>query len=465
MTDTFLTTAISYPNGLPHIGHLYESVLADFYKRAIALLPGHNRPYLQTGTDEHGKKIEQAAAAAGVTPAALCETNSAAFVELNKQLETDYDAFFRTSTLKHALTVQLVIAKLIECGCIYLGTYVGWYCVREETFYSEHDAAATSYKDPVTGAPLERIEEPSYFFRMEPYRTQILEWLDTNPISPAGAATTILARLEKPLQDLSISRTGFTWGIKMPTDSTHIVYVWFDALLNYITGYTRGTPVHIIGTDIVWFHAVIYPAILLAADLPLPGRILVHGFVTDSEGRKMSKSIGNVVSVDEALTVGLLPLRYHLLMVPLGYNVQFNAEVAAQQFKTELVANFGNLVQRSVGLYKRICGTALVADSKVASEAVVPPWTEKSTWLAEFANDFNPRTWINGIMFRSTRLNKWINDVLLTMKDDKTAAVADLLTAVRELTIYFEPIVPERSKYICSVLDGELLPHTGFKVF
>lgn len=463
MTDIFLTTAISYPNGAPHIGHLYESVLADFYKKALQLVPGYNKPYLQTGTDEHGKKIEQTATAAGVSPATLCETNSASFVELNKRLETDYDAFFRTSTDKrHTTLVQSIITKLIEKGDIYLGTYVGWYCVREETFYTEHDAACVGFKDSVNGLPFERIEEASYFFKMEPYREKIKSWLETGPIRPG--AESIMTRLSEPLHDLSISRTGFTWGIKMPCDPGHVVYVWFDALLNYVTGYTKGLPVHIIGQDITWFHAVIYPAILLAAELQLPHRILVHGFVTDQEGRKMSKSIGNVVSVDEALEVGLPCLRYHLLMVPLGHNVQFDKTAAVQQFRSELVANFGNLAQRVLGLYRKTGATHMPGDHV---ESDVPLWSEREDFLLNFGETLNTRTWITGIMTRSGILNKWINDVLLDVKQAsmKPVRIAGLIVAVRELARYFEPIAPQQAKYVYETFEnGKGLPET-FKVF
>jgi methionyl-tRNA synthetase len=266
--NNLVTTAISYTNGSPHIGHLYESVLSDFMKHLL-IISGKNTKLL-TGTDEHGKKIEETAIKNKIKPIDLCNKYSEEFKKLNNNIKTKYDNFIRTTDEDHILLVQEALKKVLDDGNIYLGTYKGWYNTREETFMSELDCKLNNYIDPVSGKPYELIEEETYYFKLSKFKNELIDYVKTLNVNEY-VKNELLLKLED-LKDLSISRTSFNWGIKFPFNDKHIVYVWFDALLNYITGKDRlfgeddTEIIHIIGKDIVWFHAVIYPAILLAID-------------------------------------------------------------------------------------------------------------------------------------------------------------------------------------------------------
>ena len=303
----FVTTPIYYVNDKPHIGHAYTTLACDVLAR-FKRLDGFDVKFL-TGTDEHGQKVEKSAETAGMTPLALADMNSANFRELARILGCSNDDFIRTTEPRHLRACQALWQKLVDKGEIYLGAYEGWYSVRDEAFYAEDELidAAGGGKLAPTGAPVEWVKEPSYFFRLSAWQDRLLKWYEDNPdcVGPASRRNEVISFVKGGLQDLSVSRTSFTWGIPVPGDEAHIMYVWLDALTNYITAlgypdtdgdFARYWPhsLHMVGKDIVRFHAVFWPAFLMAAELPPPKRVFAHGWWTN-EGQKISKSVGNVI--------------------------------------------------------------------------------------------------------------------------------------------------------------------------
>ena len=318
----YLTTAIAYTNGLPHVGHAYEFLTSDVLVRLHRFL-GY-RTYFLTGSDEHGQKVAESAAKAGLEPLAHCNKYVSAFQRLNDKLRVTNDKYLRTTHKLHHRNVQLLWQMCADAGDIYLDKYEGWYNEREELFVTQAEAEKTNFMDPEKNVPLKRVSEESYFFRMGKYAERLIKHIEDNPtfIQPESAYSNILARLRKDeLKDLSVSRTTFSWGIPLPpafdqseASGTHVMYVWFDALSNYLTGVCAIDPDapehadlsgfwpanhHVIGKDIVWFHCVIWPTILMSAGLPLPKAVFSHGFVNDKNGRKMSKSLNNSVDPEE----------------------------------------------------------------------------------------------------------------------------------------------------------------------
>jgi methionyl-tRNA synthetase len=390
MSKRIITTAINYTNGDPHIGHCYEAILADVISRYYRLFEGSSNVFFQTGTDEHGQKIEESAKQKNISPQELCDFYCNQFKKLNEKAQISYDHFIRTTDDYHKKEVLRLFQVLEEQGDIYLGNYEGWYSEREETFIAEHDAALTNYRDPVSQKPLTRIGEPSYFFRMSKYLPTVLQFLEKNPdfIVPESRGRDVILRLrgliEKSTEtglaeDLSISRTRITWGIPIPKlletqingdqivalkHDEHCMYVWMDALLNYYTGplnksvvYEGSNMIHIIGKDILWFHAVIWLAFLKALKLPFPKQIYVHDFIVDKSGQKMSKSIGNVVDPFDMINkYGPEAVRFYLLKeTSLSWDLRFS-EIALQQcVSSELASKLGNLINRVLSLNGRYC--------------------------------------------------------------------------------------------------------------
>ena len=317
----YLTTAIAYTNGYPHIGHAYEFLSSDVIVRYNRLFGKDT--YFLTGADEHGQKVAASAEKNGVTPIEHCNKYVNAFKALNQRLGVSYDRYIRTTDASHEDTCRKLWNKCADAGDIYLGSYEGWYNEREETFVPENEAELNNYMDPDSGLPLKKVKEESYFFRLSNYATRLIDYIKANPtfIEPAQYRDSILQRLEvEGLKDLSISRTTFTWGITLPEgyESNHVMYVWFDALTNYLSGIDAlevrndthlenvkklkdywPASKHIIGKDIIWFHCVIWPCMLLSAKLPLPHGVFSHGFVNAADGRKMSKSYNNTICPNE----------------------------------------------------------------------------------------------------------------------------------------------------------------------
>jgi len=373
MADTrpyYITTAISYPNDAPHIGHAYEAVATDALAR-FRRLQGMEVFFL-TGTDEHGVKMLQTAKKQGITPAELADHNTPRFREMVAALDCSNDDFIRTREERHKRACEELWRRMEASGKIYLSTYAGWYSVRDEAYYDESELKEGSggQKFSPQGTPVEWVEEESYFFRLSAYQEKLLAYYEAHPdfIGPDTRANEVKSFVRGGLQDLSISRTTFDWGIPVPGNPRHIMYVWVDALTNYLTGvgfpdeqspaFKRYWPadVHIIGKDIIRFHAVYWPAILMSAGLALPKRVFGHGFLYN-RGEKMSKSVGNVVDpfvlVDD---YGVDQLRYFLLReVPFGQDGNYSRDGIVQRINADLANDLGNLAQRSLSMIAKNC--------------------------------------------------------------------------------------------------------------
>jgi methionyl-tRNA synthetase len=370
-----ITTPIYYVNGAPHIGHAYTEIAADVIAR-FKRLDGYDVFFL-TGTDEHGQKVEKAARDAGLEPQAFTDRLSADFRALFGLLNISNDDFIRTTEERHKLGVAALWRRLRERDQIYLGEYEGWYSVRDEDFVNEGDTTKLPDGTRVapTGAPVAWVKEPNYLFRLSRWQDALLQHYAENPdfVGPPAKRNEMLRFIEGGLTDLSVSRTSFSWGIPVPDDAGHVVYVWLDALVNYITalGYPdestakfRHWPadLHVVGKDILRFHAIYWPAFLMAAGLPVPKRIFSHGWWT-ADGQKMSKSLGNVIDpVALVETYGLDPVRFFLMReVPFGNDADFSRKAVISRMNIELANDLGNLCQRILSLIARNCGGALPA--------------------------------------------------------------------------------------------------------
>lgn len=373
----YITTPIYYVNDRPHIGHAYTSVACDVMARHRRQM-GDAVKFL-TGTDEHGQKVEKSALAAGKTPQEFADGVSVHFRELTKLMNISADDFIRTTELRHIRSAQALWTRMAERGHIRLGSYAGWYSVRDEAYYAESELV--NGKAP-TGADVEWVEEPSYFFNLSQWQEKLLAWYDANPdaIAPASRRNEVISFVKGGLKDLSISRTTFRWGIPVPGDDKHIMYVWLDALANYLSalGYPDSTQeykdfwpasLHMVGKDILRFHAVYWPAFLMAADLPLPKRIFAHGWWT-LKGEKISKSIGNIITAQELVDIyGLDQVRWALLReVPFGNDGNFSHEAVVNRINAELANNIGNLVQRTLTMVKKNCGGVVPIHQPLSAE-------------------------------------------------------------------------------------------------
>jgi methionyl-tRNA synthetase len=353
----YVTTPIYYPNDIPHVGHAYTTIVADVISRFYRL-NGYDVFFL-TGTDEHGKKIQEAAEKAGKKPKEFVDELIPKFKDAWKKLNINYDRFIRTTDKDHEKIVQEVLQKVYDKGDIYFGKYEGLYCVACERYYTEKELENGNC--PIHKRPAILLKEDSYFFRLSKYQKKLLELYKKNPefIFPESRRNEVISRVKEGLRDFSISRTSFDWGIKLPFDKKHVCYVWFDALLNYYSatkdnGYWPADA-HLMAKDIVWFHAVYWPAMLMSARIKLPKRLLVHGYWTfDKE--KISKSNGKIINVDELISLTKNPdsVRYFLLReMVFGEDGDFSEKALIERYNGELVNKLGNLVSRVSGLIEK----------------------------------------------------------------------------------------------------------------
>jgi methionyl-tRNA synthetase len=365
----YVTTPIFYVNGPPHLGHAYISIAADVMAR-WKRLDGFDVFFL-TGTDEHGQKVEQAARAAGTDPQSFADRVSADFRDMSEKMGVSFDQWFRTTEERHKVSCQELWRRIDAAGDIYLGHYEGWYAVRDEAFYDEDELTTRpdGTKVAPSGAPVEWVREPSYFFRLSAYQGKLLELYDQpDYVLPATRRNEVASFVRSGLRDLSISRTTFRWGIPVPGAPDHVMYVWVDALNNYVTA--CGFPdenapnwrywpadVHMVGKDIIRFHAVYWPALLMSAGLPVPRRISSSGWWV-AEGEKMSKSLGNVIEARQlAATYGLDQVRYFLLREkPFATDGSISHQAVVTRTNVDLANDLGNLAQRTLSLIARNCG-------------------------------------------------------------------------------------------------------------
>lgn len=365
-----MTTPIYYVNDAPHIGHAYTTLACDVLAR-FKRLDGFDVKFL-TGTDEHGQKVEKSALAAGVDPKEFTDKVSKNFRDLAELMNFSHDDFIRTTEERHKKSVQDLWQKLFDKGEIYLDSYAGWYAVRDEAFYAEGELTdgPGGKRTAPSGAEVEWVEEPSYFFKLSAWGDKLLKFYNENPnfIAPQSRRNEVLSFVKGGLRDLSVSRTTFKWGVPVPGDDKHIMYVWLDALTNYITGvgypntnsteYATYWPcdLHMVGKDILRFHAVYWPAFLLAAGLDAPKRVFAHGWWTN-EGEKISKSLGNVIDpIDLVNRYGLDQVRYFLLReVPFGNDGDFSHQAMVNRMNGELANELGNLAQRVLSMVAKNC--------------------------------------------------------------------------------------------------------------
>jgi methionyl-tRNA synthetase len=360
----YITTAIAYPNGVPHIGHAYEAIATDALAR-FQRLDGKDVFFL-TGTDEHGLKMMQTAEAEKLPTVEVATRNAARFKQMDERLNVSFDRFIRTTEQQHHRSSQEIWKRMAANGDIYLDSYAGWYSVRDEAYYAEDETVVgeDNVRRGPQGSPVEWVEEKSYFFRLAAYQERLLQLYESRPdfIGPDSRRNEVVSFVKSGLRDLSISRTTFDWGVRVPGDPEHVMYVWVDALTNYITGVgfpDEGEPnwrfwpadVHIIGKDIIRFHAVYWPAFLMSAGIPVPKRVYAHGFLFN-RGEKMSKSVGNVVDpFNLADQYGVDQMRYFFLReVPFGQDGSYNHEAIVARINADLANDLGNLAQRSLSM-------------------------------------------------------------------------------------------------------------------
>jgi len=348
----YITTPIYYPNDVPHLGHAYTTIVADVLVRYYR--KKNYDVFFLTGTDEHGKKIQEIAESRGKTPKKFVDDLIPEFKEAWKKLNIEYSRFIRTTDKDHEKVVKDVLQKVFDKGDIYLGNYEGLYCVGCEAYYTEKDLVDGCC--PIHKKKVEKLKEESYFFKLSKYQKELLKLYKKGFIFPSEKTKEIENRVKEGLNDLSISRTSFDWGIKLPFDKKHITYVWFDALLNYYSGSKSHWPanVHILGKDIFWFHAVYWPAMLMSAGIELPKKLAVHGFWTVN-GEKMGKSVGNAINVDKLISIaGVDSARYFLMRsIPFGEDGDFSEKVLIDRHNNELADKLGNLVSRVASLIEK----------------------------------------------------------------------------------------------------------------
>jgi methionyl-tRNA synthetase len=379
----YLTTPIYYVNDSPHVGHAYTTLACDVLARFMRL-DGRDVMFL-TGTDEHGQKVEKSAAVAGMAPKDFTDKVSQNFRDLARAMNISNDDFIRTTEPRHIRACQALWQRLLERDQIYLGKYAGWYAVRDEAYYAEDELTTSPSGKRIapSGAEAEWVEEPSYFFRLSAWQDRLLKFYDDHPdfIAPEVRRNEVTSFVRSGLRDLSVSRTSFKWGVPVPNDPAHIMYVWLDALTNYITAagfpdldsqtYRKFWPadLHMVGKDILRFHAVYWPAFLMAADLAPPRRVFAHGWWTN-EGQKISKSTGNVIDPLALIErYGLDPVRYFLMReIPFGNDGDFSHRAMVNRMNGDLANDFGNLAQRVLSMINKNCA-AVVPEPGPFSEA------------------------------------------------------------------------------------------------
>lgn len=468
MTDTspfYITTAISYPNGKPHIGHAYELIATDAVAR-YQRLDGRDVFFL-TGTDEHGQKMQQTARKEGITPQELADRNSAEFQSMAVLLNASNDDFIRTTEPRHHEAVKNIWNRMSEAGDLYKDSYSGWYSVRDEAYYQEGETEvrADGVRYGPQGTPVEWVEEASYFFKLSAYQDRLLKHYEDNPdfIGPAERRNEVISFVKSGLRDLSMSRTTFDWGIPVPNDPSHVMYVWVDALTNYITatGYLTDPEgprakywpanIHMIGKDIIRFHAVYWPAFLMSAGLPLPKKVFAHGFLLN-KGEKMSKSLGNVVDpVNLVEHFGLDPIRYFFLReVSFGQDGSYSEEGIATRINSDLANGIGNLASRSLSMIVKNCDGQIPVCGELTEE-------DKAMLAAADALYASTRDDMNALMIHralasiiavvSEADRYFAGQEPWALKKTDPARMGTVLyvtaEVVRQIAILLQPIMPE----------------------
>ncbi len=475
----YVTTAIAYPNGQPHIGHAYEAIATDAIAR-FARLDGKDVFFL-TGTDEHGLKMVQTAQAEGLTTVDLASRNSRRFKAMDERLNISFDRFIRTSELQHHRSSQAIWNRMQQNGDIYIDIYAGWYSVRDEAYYGEDETTVgeDNVRRGAQGTPVEWVEEKTYFFRLSAYQDKLLALYESQPdfIGPDARRNEVMSFVKRGLKDLSISRTTFDWGVKVPNAPDHVMYVWVDALTNYITGV--GFPdetdrnwrfwpadLHVIGKDIIRFHAVYWPAFLMSAGIPVQKRVYAHGFLF-SRGEKMSKSVGNVVDpFNLADQYGVDQIRYFFLReVAFGQDGNYNHEAIVARINADLANDLGNLAQRSLSMIAKQLGGVLPTpgefsanDRSILAEADAMIGAARTAMATQQIHQ-----WLNAVWSVVAEANRYFAGEApwaLARTDPARQGTVLYVTAevIRQIAILTQPVMPAASEKLLDslgILHGE----------
>ena len=471
----YITTAISYPNGRPHIGHAYEAIAADAMAR-FRRAQGRDVMFI-TGTDEHGLKMVQTARAAGRDTHEFATEMSAYFKEMGQKLNISYDRFLRTSDDVHHEASKAIWRAMEASGDLYLDRYEGWYSVRDEAFYDESELIAGEGGEKLSpqGTPVEWTTEETWFFRLSKYQDKLLALYRDLPgfILPESRRNEVVRFVEGGLKDLSVSRTSFDWGVPVPGSRGHVMYVWVDALTTYMTAvgypdlkgdFERYWPadVHLIGKDIVRFHAVYWPAFLMSAGLPLPKQVFGHGFILAKGGEKMSKSLGNVVDpMDMAQRYGVDALRYFLLReVSFGQDGSYSHEAIVNRVNSELANSFGNLAQRSLSMvFKNLDGVLPAVGEAEEDRALLDQVARACQELARefdrFAFSVGLEAWMGAVFACNAYIDAAAPWALKKSDPERMAAVlGTLVEAVRLLAEAVAPVIPASAEKLLALIDS-----------
>jgi methionyl-tRNA synthetase len=477
MSKTFyITTPIYYPSAKPHMGHAYSSIIADFFAR-FKKIDGFDVQFL-TGTDEHGLKIQRSAEKQNIEPLEFCNQISKTFRDLSQTLNLTNTDFIRTTEERHKKTVQHLWKELEKNDDIYLSKYSGWYSVSDEAFYNEDEIETIDgVKRSISSkSSVEWIEEESYFFRLSKWEKPLLEYYETHPnfIAPESRKNEVISFVKSGLKDLSVSRKSFSWGIKVPNNNDHVIYVWLDALTNYISALNYPNTndelfknfwpasMHLIGKDILRFHAVYWPAFLLAAKIELPQRVYGHGWILSGD-EKMSKSKGNILDPIEIINqYGLDPLRYYLIKeVSFGNDGNISQERLEDCINSDLANNFGNLCQRVTAFAIKNCDGKIPADIRFQDEdlLILNKFKDNLDNIRSKIDDQNINFYIDYIVNSLFEANKYFNDQEpWKKKDDLTrlnTIVYTTLEIVRKISFLLYPIIPESSQKALKIFDIE----------
>ena len=475
MDKTFyITTPIYYPSAKPHMGHAYSSIIADFFAR-FKLIDDYQVHFL-TGTDEHGLKIQRSAENAGMEPQKFCDQISQTFRDLSKTLNLTNTDFIRTTEDRHKKTVQYLWNELEKNDDIYLSNYSGWYSVSDEAYYNEDEIEDVNGRKIAISSksPVEWIEEESYFFRLSKWEKKLLEFYEANPnfISPVSRKNEVISFVKSGLKDLSVSRKSFSWGISVPNNKNHVIYVWLDALTNYLSAlnypntnddlFKKFWPasIHLIGKDILRFHAVYWPAFLLAAKIEPPKKVYGHGWILSGE-EKMSKSKGNILDPLEIIKeYGLDPLRYYLIKeVSFGNDGNISQDRLEDCINSDLANNYGNLCQRVLTFAEKNCAGKIPIEINFQDEdlLILNKYKDNLDIIRSKIDNQNINFYIDYIVNSLFEANKYFNDQEpWKKKDDQirlNTIVYTTLEIVRKISFLLYPIIPETSLKVLKIFN------------
>jgi len=471
----YITTPIYYPSGQPHMGHAYSSILADVFARFNR--NDNCKVFFLTGTDEHGLKIQKAAEKSGLDPLIYCDKISKVFEDLTKKLNLSNDDFIRTTEKRHYKAVNDLWNRLVKSGDIYLSKYKGWYSVSDEAYYSSNEVFEKNRKNFSTfsGSLVEWVEEDSFFFKLSSWEKKLLEFYNKNEkfILPISRRNEVINFVKSGLKDLSVSRTSFTWGIKVPNYDHHVIYVWLDALTNYLSAlnfpntndelYKNFWPasLHVIGKDILRFHAIYWPAFLLAADLKPPNRVFGHGWILSGD-EKMSKSKGNILNPLEIIdTYGNDELRYYLMKeVSHGSDGNISLKNLESCINSDLANNYGNLCQRVFSFIKNNCKSKVSRTKNISTsdKKLIEQTKTLTKNLKNEMNNQNLNNYIKSVIDISFLTNKYINDeVPWKLKKNDVEKMNNILhialEQIAKISILLNPIIPKASTKVLDALN------------